>query len=418
MASNHVLRGVVAYSVAGLVGKSAPFLMLPVLTRYLTPEDYGLVATISAIYSLAMILVDSGSGNHIAAGFFSAPDRREQARLEAFLIAGLGAGPLLACASLVVIFDSGIHGFSNSWLLLVIGAAFFRSVLDHKLLVMNFRGDTWLFGISQVGITIVEALLSILFVVVFDWGWAGRVLAMLGISTVGGLLAILDLLPGWKNVSVLLPGLVHKWAKGWNIVVHGAANWMTVGLDRYLITLLDSKESAGMYAVSAQIVSSLAIVSGAFSQAWNRHVFSALATGVSRERKQIVMWTYWAALVWALVCVLFLIVAPRIAVFVVGDKFSGLDAFLPYLVGQAFFVGLYYLVCGYYFARDATGLLASFTLVSGCICLIADLVLIPSWGAMGAALGGLIASFVYFSMVWMGSMFVQPMPWLAWRRKS
>jgi O-antigen/teichoic acid export membrane protein len=45
------------YTLLQLVNSGIPFLLLPVLTRYLTPEDYGMIATYNTFVGVLSIFV-------------------------------------------------------------------------------------------------------------------------------------------------------------------------------------------------------------------------------------------------------------------------------------------------------------------------------------------------------------------------
>ena len=48
--SSPLLRQASVYTISNLVAKAIPFLLLPVLTRFLTPTDYGIVWMLSLIH--------------------------------------------------------------------------------------------------------------------------------------------------------------------------------------------------------------------------------------------------------------------------------------------------------------------------------------------------------------------------------
>jgi len=49
------------YTLLQLINSGIPFLLLPVLTRYLTPEDYGMIATYNTFVGAVSISVVSAT---------------------------------------------------------------------------------------------------------------------------------------------------------------------------------------------------------------------------------------------------------------------------------------------------------------------------------------------------------------------
>ena len=52
-----VFRNALVYAGSGVARNAIPFLMLPVLTRYLSPSDFGIVATFEVILAVALVFI-------------------------------------------------------------------------------------------------------------------------------------------------------------------------------------------------------------------------------------------------------------------------------------------------------------------------------------------------------------------------
>lgn len=64
-----------------LINKAIPFLLLPILTRYLTPDDYGVIASFTALVSFLAIFIGLSGHGAIDANFF----RLEKNRLGIYI---------------------------------------------------------------------------------------------------------------------------------------------------------------------------------------------------------------------------------------------------------------------------------------------------------------------------------------------
>lgn len=53
-----------------LINKAVPFLLLPILTRYLTPEDYGIIASFIAMVSFLAVFIGLSGHGAVDANFF------------------------------------------------------------------------------------------------------------------------------------------------------------------------------------------------------------------------------------------------------------------------------------------------------------------------------------------------------------
>ena len=58
------------YTLLQLINSGVPFLLLPVLTRYLTPEDYGMIATYNTFVGVVSIFVGLSMAGAVGVSFF------------------------------------------------------------------------------------------------------------------------------------------------------------------------------------------------------------------------------------------------------------------------------------------------------------------------------------------------------------
>src|SRR5690554_888477 len=64
-------KGFAIYLGSSVINKAIPFLLLPILTKYLTPEEYGILAIYQVMISFVMPLIGMNMQNNITRNFFS-----------------------------------------------------------------------------------------------------------------------------------------------------------------------------------------------------------------------------------------------------------------------------------------------------------------------------------------------------------
>src|SRR5690606_18660157 len=64
-------KGFAIYLGSSVINKAIPFLLLPILTKYLTPEEYGVLAIYQVMISFVMPLIGMNMQNNITRNFFS-----------------------------------------------------------------------------------------------------------------------------------------------------------------------------------------------------------------------------------------------------------------------------------------------------------------------------------------------------------
>ncbi|MBU1997391.1 MAG: oligosaccharide flippase family protein, partial [Candidatus Omnitrophica bacterium] len=93
----HVLfRNSIIYIISKLLNSGIPFLLLPILTRYLTPAEYGMVATYEIVFAIMVILVSLNSDRAVVVKYF----KLDKAQLKTFI----GNTFIIAFGSFLVFF--------------------------------------------------------------------------------------------------------------------------------------------------------------------------------------------------------------------------------------------------------------------------------------------------------------------------
>ena len=76
-----LLKNSFIYILGDVLNKAVPFFMLPILTRYLTPEDYGIIATFTVLVSFLMVFTGLSIHGSISVNFF----KMEKEELKIFI---------------------------------------------------------------------------------------------------------------------------------------------------------------------------------------------------------------------------------------------------------------------------------------------------------------------------------------------
>ena len=70
MIKNKLFKNAFIYTLTEVINKAVPFLLLPVLTIYLTPSDYGVVATYGAFIAIVAVFVHLSMVGAVTVNFF------------------------------------------------------------------------------------------------------------------------------------------------------------------------------------------------------------------------------------------------------------------------------------------------------------------------------------------------------------
>ena len=409
-----LLGSAAVYVTANVLSSAIPFLLLPVLTRVLSPADFGMVAMFSVVQTMLLPLTGLSTKQAVAAHFFAPGGRSSIARfLTTCLIltvvssAGLALVMLPTRAAL-----ASITQLSPGWLLVAVAAAAAQFIVLLTLALWQARGNAVRFGVFQVLHIATNVGLSLLFVLSLELGWEGRVLGQVSALALFAALGVLAL---WSASDLGWPPRAdharEALAFGLPLVPHGLAAAVTVVADRFLLTGMLGVEQTGLYTAALQIAMVLALAVQAFNRAYQPWLLGGLQQDAAGFRRRAVQGSYLYFLFLAAAAAAIGLAAPVIVRVLLGDGFQSAAAFIPYLAFGAAFGGMYNVVANYLIRSRRTAWLSLASVISGAVNIVGSILLIRLNGALGAAQAFMLAQLILFLLTWWFASRAHAMPW-------
>lgn len=420
MSIKSLLSGSAVYLLANLASAALPFALLPVLTRYLGPTEYGLVAMFQALVAGLGAVVGFGVVGAIARKYYDADSSPHQLRdfIGTCIQITLASG-LLALAG-VVLFRGHIGewlGLDLRWAALAVSIATATVLVQIRLSQWQVKGEAVRYAVLQTGQSGLALVLSLVAVVALAMGAEGRILAIALAICISSLVAVWLLnrdgllrIRFW-NASHTKEAL----AFGLPLMPHTLGGFLLFSVDRFVINANLGLSDAGVYAVASQLIGVMSMVFGAVNNAYVPWLFQRLKDDVPAEKRQIVRYTYiWFGLIILAVACVFL-VGPPLVVLIAGEKFAGAGSVIGWLALSQAFIGMYLMVTNYIFYSKRTVYLSFTTLMSGLINMVLLPFMVVSYGLKGAAGAACIANGLQFLVTWWLAARLHPMPWFGVR---
>lgn len=405
------------YGLGGLVSRILAVLLLPLYTRYLSPSDYGKVETLIALTTVVGIVLRFGIHSAFFRFYFDSPDpaaRRLVLRTSFWFTMAMATAGLIGGLLLAAPIAEALFGSSDDAELVM--AAFVGLWAG-----MNYEQLTSLFRVEERSVAFVTASLTnilltigatLLLVVALEKGPIGVI-----VGNFTGTLVVYAVLIGYRREQLGLQfdrSLLREMNRfGIPLIPTALFLWMTNLSDRlFLVQLADTTE-VGLYSVGVRLASAMVLLLTAFRLAWPAFAYSI---DDEREAKRtyayvltyLVALTTWVATGLALLSpwIVDLIAAPAFAESsrVVGPLAFAAVAFGAYIVvaigvGRAKRTQFNWVVTG----------------AAAVVNAVLNLMLIPPYGMMGAAIATVAAySTMFVGMVWW-SQRIYPVPY-QWRR--
>ena len=412
-----LLRHSAIYGLGSIVARVIAVLLLPLYTRYLSPSDYGLIETLIALSAVLTALVAQAMKSAFFRFYF---DSVEPARR--LLVVRTAFWYVLAASTAVLIAGVALAQ-PVSWLLF--------HTRDHDALViaafvglwaaLNYEQMTSLFRVEQRSTAYVAATLTnvaltiaatVLLVVVFDRGPLGVLVGNLTGTLIvyAGLLAYNRRALGLQFDRTLYRAMNRF---GLPLVPSALALWLTNFSDRFFLVKLADAHEVGLYSIGVRIASAIVLLLTAFRMAWPAFAYSIEDDREARRTYSFVL-TYvvyvccWLALALGLL-------APWILKLITTTPFYPAENVVaPLAFGVAAFGAYVVVQIGTGRARQTR----SNWLVTGAAALVdvaLNVLLIPPYGRMGAAVAMVSAyTLLFVAMAWRAQR-VFPVPY-QWRR--
>jgi O-antigen/teichoic acid export membrane protein len=390
------------YAGANIAAAAVPFALLPLLTRILTPADYGHIVAFSLLVTLCMPFAGLSVHSAVGVAWFNKPRKEISSFNGTALTLILITTALTAPVVVLVIGEmpSLVADLPAVWGAIAALTAGANVILQCRLVLWQSQGRAWNNAVLQVAASVLNVGLSLTAVLILGWGADGRNAGIAFSSTIMALVAFGLFAASRDAIWSFRPGfLLEQIRYGMPLVPHVLAGVALGTIDRWMVSSQLGAHALGLYGAVAQLGMMMTILADAFVKAYNPWLYAKLAsTDVSDKMKVVgVMYVALPA---------FLILALAIGVFLrltsgllLGPNYAGwVTHMLRYFLLGGAFTGLYYCTASIYFFSGRTGLLASCTACAAVIGAVPVYFLVSSLGVQGGAIGfavmqGLLALF-------------------------
>lgn len=414
--ANWLISGSAVYVAANVFSAAIPFLLLPVLTRYLSPAEYGETAMFQTLLGALSAFVGLGTAGAATRKYFD-KEANEQTLAE---FVGACLQILLASSVVLVGVVFVLRTFISDWLNLRVEWVLWAVVVAAMGVPVQIRLGQWevrrkarLYGTLQNAQSVLHGALSLFLVVVALQGAAGRVNAQIVTAFIVGLAALvflkrdgLLLLLRWKPIY-----LKEALSYGIPLIPHLAGAFVVAAIDRVLVSKQLGLEDAGIYMVGVQVAGALILVFDALSRAFTPWLYERLRGADKGDDALIVSRTYSLWFLMVLGGLAAVAAGGWFVELVAGARYARAGEVIGWLAMGHVFHGGYLLLSGFIIYSKRTGLLSLITIVSGMIGIPLLLVSMQTMGLQGAAIAFCSTMALRCALTWWAAQACQPMPW-------
>lgn len=417
--SSPVIRNSFVYVFCDGINKAIPFLLLPLITHYLTPSDYGVVTNYNVLVQIVSVFAYLCTAGALPV-MFAKLGKEEIKRYVSNMIL------LNTLANIIcVLFMFPIHNLIEDSLnisfvyqMSVLVLVWFAGITNVNMLLWRCEERPLAFGIYQISQSALNALSTIMFVVVFLLGWQGRIYSMIFSTIIFGLISVVVLYKrgylGWHVDKTYLKQTLFF---ALPIIPHALSFWLKSGVDKIYLTNMCSLADNGYYSVALTWGAIVTMFLVSFNNAFSPSLYKKLAifdsdkVGTMKEQGRLVKFI-WISLVVTFFFVVgcYLVSVLLIQIMYPSSYFNSLY-FLPWVMLAQFFSGCYLMfVCFAHYTFKTKGL-GVITFSLSIVQIGLTYLMILKIGAIGSAVSAAIISAITFVTVAWYAMRVYRLPW-------
>jgi O-antigen/teichoic acid export membrane protein len=413
--SRSFVRTSAVYLAGNILNAALPFVLLPVLTRYLSPEDYGMVATSIVLLQIFNVILGINAFGLISRSYFDDDPQSLTGLVSTSLLLAVGLAVVVFLCLMVV--GAAIEEFTKfpaNWMLLVVVIALASVVQTTYLSLLQVRNEPGLYILIQTVSSVINLGLSVWLVVGNGLDWRGRIIAsaatglLIAVAAVYGLAFKLGVL----RLTFTRNALESILRFGVPLIPHFLGGWVMTMSARLYLNNMASVADTGLYSVGFSLASPIALIVGAANQAYVPALFKALSATEVIDKLRLAKILILASFAVPIVAIVYSVAIALMLPFIVGPEFLGATPYIGWL-SVAFAVQGVYFVFGNLVVYTKRTVLVTWRadFLGGIATLVACPILIYMNGATGAAQATLLGFVVSCVGCFTASRIAYPLPW-------
>lgn len=399
MKKNSLINKFLSFSIGGYINALIGLLTVPIITRILSPEQYGIASLISIIVEMLVVFCSLALDQSFVRFFYEVEEEERGKLLQDCLYYPMF---ITIFSSLIIfIFRNQISMFILGkkekviWIIIVFSIVALI-IKSFAFLVVRMQQKGGLYSFFYILIKVVEFSFILLFFKIYGNDYKVIVLATLFSTLITSLLMIVVERKIWKLAGkrkIEKKELLNFSAP---LVLTLALTWVFGSSDKITIKIFSNLKELGLYSGAFRIVSVISVIQTGFTSFWTPFIYERY----SKNPDDLVFYKKandYLSLIFFLIG--FSILATRnIIIILLGEKYYDSLFIVPMLI----FVPIMYLISettmmGIGFKKKSKYFLY-ISIIVAIFNIIGNILLVPKYGAKGAAISTGISYIIFFSL--------------------
>lgn len=396
---NNLIKNFLSFSIGGYVSLVIGFFTIPIITRLVTPEQYGIFSFFNLIINLGMLFIILGFDQGFVRYYYEEKNR--------FLL--LYCSLKYPCIFFIILipvfflFKNKISYFVyqeiNIFMVMVLILTIFFSIVNRfSMLIVRMNKKGLKFSLLQIFQQIFNFVFILGFYKRYGNSYKILVLAYAFSIILITLLSIIFEKNTWlKNTKEKLKINIEDLFKyGYPFILTMSLTWIFQSSDKIIIKIFSDLNELGLYAAAFKIIALINVVQTGFTMFWVPVAYEKY--NKEPENKIFFEQVFNVISFVMLLLAIMVLMSKNLIILLLGKKYSLAGMIMPCLV----FMPIMYTVSettvlGINFSKK-TNYHIVISLLVAIFNIVGNLILVPIFGAKGAAISTGIAYISFFSL--------------------
>ena len=419
-----LIRDTFIYTLTDGIGKAISFILLPILSFFLSPEGLGLATNFAVFASIVNLLAGQAILN--ALQYFYYEQTKEQ---NAILVSNLIWMTVVAClflAGIVLLCSNGVYNYLQlnltfQFLTFPFALAFVLTNISLQLFRLEDKPKS--FAIYQIVQIVLHCILVVLFVIIWKQDGEGKIYAEVLTVVLMGAVNLYSIIKRKYLIFKYDKKSIKQLLKfGLPLMPHSISFWFKSGADKVFITNFVGLASNGIYSMAMSISSLYTVVSNAFFNAYVpalQKKLSILTPETEKlEKMRIVKMIYLIIGLFFFISLMAILGGWAILKYFVDDKYEAAFEFIPGIILSLYIYVVYTFAVQFVYKQKKTLVLGIITFTGSLIQMGFAYLFVRMFGTMGAVYSSIIGSLIISVAIFAYSNKVYSMPWLYFLNKN
>ena len=387
-----LLSNSLVFTIGNLGSKLLVFLLVPLYTYAMTPQEYGMADLYQTTASLLLPLITMNVFDATLRFAMEKSMTKESVLTNSLVVWCFSA--VFTCLGACIIYALNL---SNKWYLaLLLTIILFQG--GQSILSQYARGigKSKLFAVGGVILTFLTGALNILFLVYLPLGITGYLMSLV-LANVGTILFFAGTLSIWKEISFKVIDKKLIWQMLYYalpLIPNAIMWWLLNASNRYFVLFFLGAGANGLLAVATKIPSIISIFNTIFTQAWQ---ISAIEEYDSHQKSKYYSDVFhYLATFLLLGTSAFMIVLKPIVEKVVSSDYASSWQYVPFFMLAMLFSSFSgFFGTNYIAAKQTKGVFMT-SIYGAIVCVLLQVVLLPTIGLNGAGLSAMLGFLTTF----------------------